>query len=42
MNKEKLTWEAPLLLLVDVHATFGGASVDNAEDTALNWFPSSN
>ena len=39
MNKEKLTWEAPQLLLVDVHATLSGASTYVNEQS---WcFPSS-
>lgn len=33
MNKENLTWEAPQLLLVDVHVTLGGASPMPSEDT---------
>ena len=26
MNEEKLTWEAPKLVIEDLHATLGGAS----------------
>ena len=39
MNKEKLTWEAPQLMLVDVHATLGGGSPFHAEN--LTSFPTS-
>jgi hypothetical protein len=41
MNKEKLTWEAPQLLLADVHATLSGGTPDHAEFQTISYYPTS-
>jgi hypothetical protein len=37
MNEEKLTWESPQLMLVDVYTTLGGSSPFHTEN--LTSFP---